>query len=264
MIGGLLAQHPEVAYFYQPFNRTEVHASQYEIWRTDEHHPRTEAFLAGMLAGRIDREYLGADLLEKHSSAAAPRLDGLNVVKETKIHFKSAWLRAHFPEIAVRGIWRDPRGILCSLLRNDFAATWYGERAFESIRHAIESEPELEVYRPFLRCPLDDLAKLALVVAARTHVFALSIAPDDWVVYEDVLEDPDAALGRLTNDFGLAPFDFGERVARDYNVVGAPPVRADLWRTFFTPTQLDALAEVLAPLGVVAPRSVGSEERLSA
>jgi hypothetical protein len=258
MIGGLLAEHPGVAYFFQPFNRTEVHATQWEPWRPGEAHPATERFLAALLAGRVERDYLGADLFDRHSTATAPRVDRLNVVKETKLHLKTAWLRERFPTIAVRGLWRDPRGILCSLRRNGFGDAWYGERAFRAVEPLIRAEPDLEPYRPFLDRGPDALERLALVVAARTHLFGRALGARDWIVYEEVVADPDRALGSLVADFGLAPYPFADHRERDFNVVGAPSRGVDLWRTWFDAEQLARLDAVFAPLAEVAPPARGS------
>ncbi len=248
LIGGLLGLHPDAAYFFQPFNRTEVHASQYEVWSETEEHPATQRFLAEFLNGRIDEGFLGADLFRKHSTAAAPRAHGLNVIKETKVHFKSAWLQHHFPTIALRGIWRDPRGILCSLMRNGFATSWYGRPAFEAIAATIRNTADLEAYLPFLDCPLEPYEEVALVIAARTHVFAGSLSPERWISYEELLQDCDRVLNELIEPFGLAPFHFEQHLRRDHNVSGVPSQGADLWKSYFSTQQLARLDRIFAPL----------------
>ncbi len=255
MIGGLLAKHPDVAYFFQPFNRTEVHQTQYELWAAEQRFPETERFLRGLLEGRVHAEFLGADLFEKFSTAKAPRANALNVVKETKLHFKAAWLQARFPGIALHGMWRDPRGILCSLLRNGFGDGWYGERAFHAISKAIQSTPALSPYRSFLGQPLEDYEKLALVIAARTHVFCQDIAADNWVIYEEVLENAGAVLSSLIRPFGLAPYDFSQHLAHDFNVVGEPSRGSELWRTYFTRTQGQRLDAIFGELEAIGPRA---------
>ncbi|WP_145195331.1 hypothetical protein [Planctomycetes bacterium Poly30] len=250
LIGGLLARHPDAAYFFQPFNRTEVHASQHEVWPPEEAHPATERFLSEFLAGRVDRDFLGADLFERHSTAAAPRLDGLNVIKETKVHFKSTWIQRRFPSIALRGIWRNPRGILCSLLRNGFASSWYGKPAFEAISATVRRTPELAAYLPLLEESLEPYEEVALVIAARTHLFGATIPPEHWISYEELLLDCDRVLNELIEPFGLAPFHFEPHLHRDHNVSGSPSQGADLWRTFFSDRQLERLEDLFAPLEV--------------
>lgn len=252
LIGGLLAQHPDAAYFFQPFNRTEVHVSQHEVWSADEEHPATTRFLAEFLAGRVDQDFLGADLFRQHSTAAEPRPTGLNVIKETKVHFKAAWIQHRFPSIALRGIWRNPRGILCSLMRNDFASSWYGKPAFEAITTTVRCTPQLADYRPLLDHPLEPYEEVALVIAARTHLFATSIPHENWISYEEVLLDCDRVLNELTEPFGLAPFHFEEHLHRDHNVSGAPSQGPHLWRTFFSAEQRARLDRVFAPLEIVS------------
>ncbi len=248
LIGGLLAQHPDAAYFFQPFNRTEVHDSQHRIWAEDEEHPATEKFLSEFLEGEVDDGFLGADLFRKHSSAHAPRPEGLNVIKETKVHFKAAWIQRRFPAMEVRGIWRDPRGILCSLLRNDFATSWYGKPAFDAIAATVRSTPELDAYLPMLDERLEPYEEVALVIAARTHYFAQSIPRNDWTCYEELLLDCNGVLGDLIQPFGLAPFDFEPHLCRDHNVSGSPSLGQDLWRTYFSAQQLKRLDRIFEPL----------------
>lgn len=258
MIGGLLSRHPRVSYLFQPFSRTEIHRRQYQVWPPDHVAPDTERFLAGLVAGRVDRDYLGADLFDRHSKLLESEHASLAVVKETKLHFKIRWLKARFPSVAFYGIWRDPRGILCSLLRNDFAQSWYGEKAFQAITPTIAAEPLLEPWRRFLDEELTAAEKMALVIAARTRYMSEHLSEDEWIVYEDVVADADAALAPIATRFGLDAFAFSDHVEEDYNVSGLPFQSVELWRTFFSAAELERLEEIF---GVVLECPVVRSDR---
>lgn len=253
MIGGLLSRHPGVAYFFQPLSSTEVHRTQYEVWGADHQAPDTESFFRGILNGRLDAGFIAADWFRRHSTASQICPDRLNVIKETKLHFKIDWLRARFPQIAILGIRRDPRAIVCSLMRNDFYRKWYGEAAFDSVCRVIGSDPALGSLRPFLAAPLADADKMAMIVAARTRHMSDRLPPGDWIVYEDVLANPNAALGDLARRFGLAPFDFSPFLGEDYNVIGRPFESPHIWRSYFSAEQVMRLDEIFDACGLSAP-----------
>lgn len=263
LIGGLLGRHPDVTYLFQPFSGTEVHRSQYRVWSPDHAAPRTEAFLRGLLAGHVDEGYIASDWFHRCSTATAPSARGLNVIKDTKLHFKVRWLRERLPEIAFLGIWRDPRGVVGSLVRNGYDGTWYDERALRATQRVVLREPLLEPLRPLLRRRLTNPQKTALIVAARTLYMARHLGPDEWIRYEDVLADADATLGGVTAAFGLAPHRFHDHVGEDFNVSGKPFERADLWRELFSPAEQADLDDVFEPLAPWAPGAGGPREVLA-
>ena len=268
MIGGLLSRHPRIAYLFQPFSSTEVHRTQFEIWRSEHRAPGTEQFFSGLLQGKLDRSYIASDWFEKHSTSLQVEPDKLNLIKETKLHFKIEWIKARFPQIAILGIRRDPRAIVCSLMRNDFYAKWYGAKAFAAAARTVSSEPALASLVPLFDGSLSDTEKMALIVAARTRYMVDRLPASDWIAYEDVLEDPNRALGGILERFGLAAFDFSNGLRDDFNVIGKPFESPDLWQGYFSADQirrLDAIFHV-AGLGEAAchqlPHSEGQSPDL--
>ena len=248
MIGALLASHPDVTYFFQPFSGSEVHRTQFEIWGPDRPAPATEAFLTGLEDGRLDPSYISSDWFAKHSTASQPNPSGINLIKETKLHYKLAWLSRRFPHIERWGVWRDPRGILCSLLRNDFYHRWYGEELFGAASRTIQEEPLLEDYRPWLEEELADFEKMALIVGSRTHFMVSHIPRSRFIVYEEVVDDPNRGLAPFTAAHRLEPWDFAAHARKDFNVVGLPYESRDQWREWFSADQLHRLDTILAPL----------------
>ena len=253
-VGGLLAKHPAVNYLYQPFSRTEVHLTHSEVWQRDHTATATEQFVAELLQGRIDHSYIAADYLEKYSTSPKIVTDKLNLMKETKWHFKIDWLQHKFPELRVYGIWRDPRGILCSLVRNGFHRTWYGGREFEDTADTIRQLDALSPWRPFLVQSLNDVLKMAVIVAARTHMMCQWVLPDNWLIYEDIVEDPNRGLCPLTAQEMLSDFDFAPFRHEDFNVVGHHFEQVNRWRTFFSGADLAKMEAVFSSL--VTPTAV--------
>lgn len=248
MISRVLAAHPQVELLFQPFNSTEIHRAQWRAWPPGERHPATERFLDRLLGGEIDRDYLASDWFDHHSSTDRVVPGALHLIKDTKVHFQLPWLHARFPEIPVWGIWRDPRAIVCSLMRNGFHRSWYGDIGVEQLRAMVERIPGLEPYAPMLREEAGEHERMALVVALRTHRFVLDLPADRWLVYEEVVAEPNRALGGFLDGSGLEPFDFAPHLGRDLNVVGRPFEKSELWREFFSAEEIADLDRVFAPL----------------
>jgi len=248
MIVKVLAAHPEIALLFQPFNSTDVHRAQWQAWDPADPQPATEAFLRGLLAGELDRAYIASDWLDNHSSTERVEPDKLNLVKDTKLQLQIPWLAARFPEIPVYGIWREPRAIVASLMRNDFHLRWYGKVGPAELRAIVRDVAGLDDYAPMLDRPLSEHVRMALIVAVRTHPLVRDVPPDRWLVYEEILADPNGRLGAFCADFGLAPFDFAPHVAADHNVIGKPYVDAELWRSYFGDAHKADLDRVFAPL----------------
>lgn len=249
LIAGLLARHPRVRLLFQPFNGTEVHRSQWQPWSPGSSHPATEAFVQGLEDGEIDTAYVASDWFAKHSTTDAFVPGALHVVKDTKLHLQLPWLRRRFPELPVFGLWRDPRGIVCSLLRNGFWARWYGDAAFEAVRHLIEARREFARYRGFASGCAGDARRAAVVVAVRNDALFRALPRGARIAYEDVLRDADGVLGRFVAGFGLPAVPFARHLAEDHNVIGLPFERADLWRDYFGRAEQDFMDELFAGLG---------------
>ena len=240
----LLSKHPEINLLFQPFNRTEIQTTQWEIWSPDKRVPNTEAFVDGLLDGYLDKSYLSSDWFYKHSTSFEIDTSKVNLIKDTKFHFKIQWLKTRYPEIDFWGIWRDPRGIVCSLMRNDFYQKWYGENDFRVVKALIEKETLFEQYRRFLDHLLNDTEKMALLVAVRTHYMAVNLVSENWLVYEDILCDANRALAPFFKNCKLNGFDVSKHIREDANVIGQPFKKSDLWKEYFSNDQIVRLNDM--------------------
>lgn len=248
MIAKVLAAHPGIALIFQPFNSTDVHRAQWRAWAPGDPQPATERFLGGLLSRQIDRDYIASDWLDNHSTSPGIEPSKLNIVKDTKLQFQVPWLRERVPEIPVYGIWRQPRAIVASLMRNDFHQRWYGKIGARELSDIIGSVPGLRDYAPLLEPSLTEHERMALIVAVRTHSLVRELPAHRWLVYEDILANPDERLGAFCADFGLPSFDFAPHIGIDQNVIGKPYAGAELWRTYFDDRQKADLDRVFAPL----------------
>ena len=244
MVGGLLSKHPEINYYFQPFSSTEVHRTQYETWGAGENHPETESFIRSLREGHIEHNFIASDWFDRFSEYKPDCAGCIGIIKETKLHTKIGWLKSTFPGIEIYGIWRDPRAVLCSLVRNDFHREWYGEAAFQATCTLVREEECLEMFIPFLGARLSEEARMALIFSARTQLMMSELRAENWLVYEDVLADPDQALNRFCKTHGLNEFRFSEWRDRDYNVIGLPYLRQDLWKTCFTGSVLAEIEKI--------------------
>ena len=246
MIAKVLGTHPGIEVIFQPFSRTVLHETQWEAWAPDRACPEVEDFLAGLLAGRLDRAFIRSDWFERHSSTTEPIPGRLHVIKSTKLHLKSAWFRARWPQLPFYGIYRDPRAVLGSLVRNGFHLSWYGPPAFEAAGRFLSSREDLDArYGGFLRRAETDVERMAVALAVRTEVMAEGLRGEDWIVYEEVVSDPNGALNAFLSRFGLEPWDFGAAMGRDYNVIGKPFKGRDVWRSVFSEADLKRLEPIL-------------------
>jgi len=230
-IGGLLARHPDVNYFFQPFSSTQVHETQFEVWRKGFCAPEPERFLDSIQNGGLDCGFISSDWFDRYSSYSFDANRKVALIKDTKLHAKIGWLKGAFPEAVVYGIWRDPMAVLYSLIRNRFHLKWYGDEAFKKSVELIRTDPRLEIFMEHIKKPLCQEARMALIIAARTQLMMLELEDGEWLFYEEISEDPNSGLNSLCCRLGMSDFDFSRLIKKDYNVIGLPYQHKDLWKT---------------------------------
>jgi len=247
MIARVLSLHPEVNLIFQPFNSTEVSKTQWQRWQVNEQHPLTAQFIEHLLKGEIDHDYIQSDWFKNYSSSQQVQ-PKLNLIKDTKFHFKIDWLQHHFPAVSVYGIWRQPEEILHSLVRNGFHKTWYDYLTPEMLNCAVASYENLSPYAPLLEKNLEDYEVIAIGIALRTEILLLSVVPKNWLVYEDVITHPNLILNQFLRRFNLPSFDFSSAMQEDFNVAGKFSADRVSWKDFFSSAQQQKIAAILQPL----------------
>lgn len=246
MIARLLANHPDVELFFQPFNSTVLHRSQWEYWDHTRSNAEVEDFLTQLINGHVDRDFISSDWFERYSTTLEVVPGKLHVIKSTKLHFKVDWLTAKFPELKFYAILRDVRAVLCSLLRNDFYERWYGEAAYADLLRYVRKDEQLpDRLREAVESADSDLKKMAAIVGVRTEVMLRAVPRERVIRYGSVLNCPNDTLNGFTSTFGLADFNFAAGIGRDYNVIGKQFGGHDLWKTFFDVEQIRTIEQIV-------------------
>lgn len=244
MVAQVLSEHPSVESLIQPFSSTVVHETQWEYWSPGESHPAVEVFVDGLRAGEVDEDFLASDWFEDHSSTREMISDRLHVVKSTKLHFKAAWFQQRFSDIPFWAVYRDPRAVICSLLRNDFYRDWYGESAYREVARHVREDAEIPgSLRDATLSARDELEKMSAIVAVRSEVMFRSVPPSRTLLYENVVDRPNRTLNELLSRFGFDRVDFREAMQRDHNLVGESYRGPDRWRDWIDSSQEERIAE---------------------
>lgn len=244
MMGGVLANHPDVSFMFQPFSSTEVHRDQFEVWSPQDSHPDTKSFLDGCLEGHVKKDFISAIWFDKYSSVEDIKDKKLNLIKETKMHFKIDWLRVNVPTVKFVGIWRDPRGILASLVSNNFHIDWYAKKnTYEKVMGLCRQLPELEMFLEFKG--LDKVQEMAVIAAVSIRYQMNRLLKKDWIVYEDILSDPNKVFNDLLSNIGeFEWFDFSPFMTKDWNPSGSEGVSPFQWKTFFSAKDLEKIKPI--------------------
>ncbi len=248
MISKLLAQNPDINLIFQPFNSSELTRKQWEIWDPSFRDTQWLNFFSSLEKGILNDELIQSQWFYNHSSSLNLKPDQVNLIKDTKLHFKAGWLRENFPDLTLYGIWRDPRAILRSLVRNDFHKNWYGHLTSEKIDELLRNYELFQDFKPWIGKERSQIENMALGVAIRTYYLKNYLPGENWVDFNQIIKDPNGYLEGLTNQWGVRSFDYEPYLTNDYNIAGKPFEGEHLWKSFFEPSQMQGLNEIFAPI----------------
>lgn len=237
MMCGLLAKHPDISMMFQPTNGTEVHQDMLKPWKPADIHTQAYDFFAGLCSGIVDNSFIKRDVFEKHSEYETFPNSTINIIKETKCCMKTGWLVNNFP-IEVFGIWRNPRAILCSLVKNDFHIKWYGDKAFTQVLKLVHTDNKYNDLIVPCGSLLTPAYKMAIVIAASLIALKDSLLPNNWLVYEEVVRSPNECLNDFIHPFGLDYFDFSQYTNTDFNVSGEDFNDKMEWYVYFSKEEI--------------------------
>jgi len=246
MICRVLAKHPDVSMLFQPTNSTEIHKDLFRYWHPEEVHDATYSFFSSLIENKLDKNYIKSIWFDKYSKLKSGA--SINLIKETKCHLKIEWLRYNFPDIIVYGIWRDPKGILCSLVRNNFHEDWYkthlntSESAHIKVIELLKVLNRYSEFEEVYNLTSSSIDKMAFVISVMVQLMAEKLQPTEWLIYEDIVLDPNKFYNLFLGKFGLPYYDFNSYMKKPYNVSGhMDNINPFIWKTTFSKKQVDKL-----------------------
>ncbi len=246
----LLAEHPRIECFIQPFSSTVVHETEWAYWPPDESYPEVEQFMNSLLDGRVERSFLQSDWFDNHSSTQTVEEGKLHVIKSTKLHHKIDWFRHHFPDVEIWGIHRNLKGILCSLFRNSFYEKWYGEEEVTRFRQHLSSFNYPHQFVEEVQRANSGLEKMTCMATGRIWSMYQALSSDQILSYEKLVNNPDQELSKILDESSLKTIDFSPYLKKNYNIVGKETEGVHYWQTYFSKDELRTIDRISSTLSV--------------
>jgi hypothetical protein len=244
-ISQTLASHHDVELIMQPFNSGFIRRKLYQIF--DETNKDSEAFqfFEGLRNNQIKERFIQSQWYYKFSSTKQYIPNKLHLIKTTINHFAQKWMKENFPDIDVWGIWREPRDIVSSIIRNGFYGKWYPEGVREIIPTVLK-EPELKKnYQSFINELDNEIKNTSFLLAVRTHFFLKYLDKDKLIVYENFQDNPNY-LWKFTRFYGLPDKDFTEAAKGDLNITGKKLKHND--KNFFNELDIEFMNRIFEPI----------------
>lgn len=189
-ISRTLATHPKVELIMQPFNSGFIREKMYQLLDVKDPNSPEHIFFTDLQNNRINNDLINSHWHQKYSTTTE-YVDGhLHIVKTTINHFAQKWMDENYAEIDVWGIWRDPKDILESIIKNDFYTEWYDD-AIEKITITVIKEEILKKnYLSFIDQLNSEIKKTAFLIAVRSHFFFKYLTPGKVLNYELFKKNP--------------------------------------------------------------------------
>src|SRR5690606_9554940 len=182
-ISKVLLSHPQIELIMQPFNSGFIREKMYKILDEDDRESPEHQFFSDLSNNTLNNDLIKSHWHEKYSSTHKYQEGKLHIIKTTINHFAQRWMVDNYPEIDVWGIWREPKDIVDSIIRNYFYNDWYKD-AIREIIPTIKSESSLsnhfQIYLPLLN---SKVYETAFLLAVRSYFFFLHLYPQNVINY---------------------------------------------------------------------------------
>lgn len=215
----LLAMHQNVELIMHPFNSGFIRKKMYEILdETDKEGPE-HIFFSDLANNKLNNDLINSHWHDKYSTTKQYQAGKLHIVKTTINHFAQKWMVDHYSEIDVWGIWRDPKEIVNSIVRNGFYDEWYND-AIKQIIPTVKTAPILQKIFGRYITDLNTIAKkTAFLIAVRNYFFFKYLVPERVLNYEIFKNDANY-LNKFINNYNYSAYDFSKKASEDLNIVG--------------------------------------------
>jgi hypothetical protein len=244
-ISRTLTTHPEIELIMQPFNSGFIRKKLYQIFDETDKNSEAFQFFEGLRNNEIREEFIHSHWYFNHSTTRKYQPDKIHLIKTTINHFAQKWMKEHFNDIDVWGIWREPQDIVFSIIRNGFFGKWYPEGVKE-ITPTVLKEPELKNhYQSFINELDNEIKTTSFLLAVRSHFFFRHLDKDKLIVYEDFRDNPNY-LWKFTRYYGLQDKDFSNAAKGDLNIIGKREAHND--NNLFKKNDIDFMNKIFEPL----------------
>ena len=223
-ISRTLSNHDQIELLMQPFNSSFIRKRMYEAFGNVKGKDMEEAifFFEGLKNNHINNNLIKSEWYFKYSTTQEYVPGKIHIIKTTINHFAQKWMKENFPDIHVWGIWRDPKEIVSSIIRNNFYGNWYNE-ALELLKPTIETVDFLkENYLHLIASLNTDIKRTAFLIAVRTHFFLYYLDQDKLIDYAIFKKDAKMSLKSFCDFYNLKNIDFNEYSKKDLNIIGDP------------------------------------------
>jgi|SRR5690625_265537 len=215
----LLAIHSKIELIMQPFNSGFVRKKMYSILNETDRESPEHVFFNALKNNKLNNDLINSHWHYKYSTTQKFNEGQLHIIKTTINHFAQKWMSENYPEIDVWGIWRNPRDIVDSIMRNEFYGQWY-EDALEQIIPTVNSTKILKKYYADFTAELNSLVKqTSFLVAVRSHFFFHHLQPEYVIEYEKFNQNPNY-LNLFLENYRFSPINLSEESSDDLNIIG--------------------------------------------
>lgn len=218
-ISRLLGMHPRIELIMQPFNSGFIREKMYQILDENNQESKEHQFFADLSKNILNNDLIRSHWHQKYSSTGVYKKDHLHIIKTTINHFTQKWMVENYPEIEVWGIWREPKDILESIVRNEVYDKWY-PKAIHEIAPTVLSEESLRpLFQPYVSGLNSRVKEIAFLIAVRSYFFFLHLTSGKIINYEEFKLDPNY-LHVFLKTYELEMIDFSESAKTDLNIFG--------------------------------------------
>jgi hypothetical protein len=250
----LLATHPHVELIMQPFNSGFIRKKMYSILEETDKQSPEHVFFKALKNNKLKNDLIVSDWHYKYSTTQKFKEGQLHIIKTTINHFAQKWMIENYPEIDVWGIWREPKDIVDSIIRNEFYGEWYDD-ALEQIVPTVEKNELLNRYYSKYSGNLNSIVKkTAFLIAVRSHFFFRYLKPGFVMNYEE-FKGRANYLNDFLEHYGLSKIDLKKNSSKDLNIVGE--YNQDKKSVKYSSNELIFLNEIFLPLKVLVKERHG-------
>lgn len=244
----LLAMHQDVELIMHPFNSGFIRKKMYQILNEKDANSPEHIFFTDLVNNELNNDLINSHWHDKYSSTKKFQKGKLHLVKTTINHFAQKWMNEHYSEIDVWGIWRNPEGIVDSILRNNLYGKWYDDAIEKIISTVNQTDILAQHYSSFTEFLDSIVKKTAFLVAVRNYFFFKHLKPRNVLSYESFKHDP-KYLNIFLATYNLSLRDFSSNASKDLNIVGKYQQQKEF--IDYTEDELSFMNSIFTPLKVL-------------